>query len=59
MPLFDFLLLSVIVVTAYLGPMVLRRLGPGQRLYGWMLLGDLLLAIGAHGAARATARPPI
>jgi rhomboid protease GluP len=53
MPLFDFLLLSVIVVTAYLGPMVLRRLGPGQRLYGWMLLGDLLLAIGALAARRS------
>jgi membrane associated rhomboid family serine protease len=52
MPLFDLLLLSVIVVTAYLGPMVLRRLGPGQRLYGWMLLGDLALAIGAMAARR-------
>lgn len=44
MLLFDLLLVSVIVVTAYLGPMVLRRLGPGQRLYGWMLVGDLALA---------------
>ena len=54
MPLFDFLLLSVIVVTAYLGPMVLRRLGPGQRLYGWMLLADLALAIGALAARRSS-----
>ena len=53
MPLFDFLLLSVIVVTAYLGPMVLRRLGPGQRQYGWMLLADLALAIGALAARRS------
>jgi membrane associated rhomboid family serine protease len=52
MPLFDLLLLSVIVGTAYLGPMVLRRLGPGQRLYGWMLLADLALAIAALAARR-------
>ncbi|HWM88547.1 MAG TPA: rhomboid family intramembrane serine protease [Kofleriaceae bacterium] len=52
MLLFDFLLLSVIVVTAYLGPMVLRRLGPGHRQYGWMLLADLALAIGALASRR-------
>ena len=34
----DFLLLSVIVLCAYLGPMVLRRMGQGQRLYGWMII---------------------
>jgi membrane associated rhomboid family serine protease len=45
MPLFDFALLTAIVVTAYLGPMILRRMGPGQRLYGWMLVGDLALSI--------------
>ena len=45
MPLFDFALVTAIVVTAYLGPMVLRRMGPGQRMYGWMLVGDLVLSI--------------
>src|SRR5688572_9865728 len=45
MPLFDFALLTAIVVTAYLGPMILRRMGPGQRMYGWMLVGDLALSI--------------
>jgi membrane associated rhomboid family serine protease len=53
MPLFDLLLLTVIVMTAYLGPMVLRRLGPGQRLYGFMLIGDLALAIGAIASRRS------
>jgi membrane associated rhomboid family serine protease len=53
MLLFDFLLLLVIVVTAYLGPMVLRRLGQGQRLYGWMLLADLALAVGALASRRS------
>ena len=52
MLLFDLLLLSVIVLTAYLGPMVLRRLGPGQRMYGWMLLGDLAVAIAAVASRR-------
>jgi membrane associated rhomboid family serine protease len=52
MLLFDLLLVSVIVVTAYLGPMVLKRLGPGQRQYGWMLLGDLALAVYALVARR-------
>jgi len=50
--LFDLLLLVVIVATAYLGPMILRKLGPGQRLYGWMLLADLALAIGALASRR-------
>lgn len=45
MPLFDFALVTAIVVTAYLGPMILRRMGPGQRMYGWMLVGDLALAV--------------
>ncbi|HUS65794.1 MAG TPA: rhomboid family intramembrane serine protease [Kofleriaceae bacterium] len=45
MPLFDFALVTAIVVTAYLGPMILRRMGPGQRMYGWMLVGDLVLAV--------------
>ena len=45
MQLLDVLLLSVIVITGYVGPMVLRRFGPGQRLYGWMLVGDLIVAL--------------
>lgn len=42
--LFELGLLSVIVVTAYLGPMMVRRLPPGNRTYAWLLLGDLGLA---------------
>ncbi len=42
--LFELGLLSVIVVTAYLGPMMVRRLPPGRRTYAWLLLGDLGLA---------------
>lgn len=49
----DFLLLSVIVLCAYLGPMVLRRMGPGQRLYGWMIIADLALAIVALASRRS------
>jgi len=49
----DFLLLSVIVLCAYLGPMVLRRMGPGQRLYGWMIVADLVLAIVALASRRS------
>jgi membrane associated rhomboid family serine protease len=45
--LFDVLLFSAIVTAGYLGQMVLRRLGPGQRTYGWMLIGDVVLAIAA------------
>lgn len=56
--LFDVLLLSVIVVTAYLGPMVLRRLGPGQRMYGWMVLGDLALAIVALASRKSDGPNP-
>jgi len=49
----DFLLLSVIVLCAYLGPMVLRRMGPGQRMYGWMIVADLALAIVALASRRS------
>ncbi len=42
--LFELGLLSVIVVTAYLGPMMMRRLPSGARTYAWMLLTDLGLA---------------
>ena len=56
--LFDVLLLSVIVMTAYLGPMVLRRLGPGQRMYGWMVLGDLALAIVALASRKSDGPNP-
>lgn len=53
MPLFDFALLTAIVVTAYLGPMILRRMGPGQRMYGWMLVGDLALSIVALASRKS------
>ncbi len=49
---FEILLLSVVVVTAYLGPMVLRRSPPGRRTYGWMLIADLALAVIAFTARR-------
>ncbi|HET6614105.1 MAG TPA: rhomboid family intramembrane serine protease [Kofleriaceae bacterium] len=42
--LIDLLLLSVIALTGYLGAMVLLRLGPGQRVYGGMLVADLACA---------------
>jgi len=48
----EIILLSVIVVTAYLGPMVVRRSPPGFRLYGWLLIMDLGLAIVAFFARR-------
>ncbi|HUH00916.1 MAG TPA: rhomboid family intramembrane serine protease [Kofleriaceae bacterium] len=43
--LFEVLLFSVIITTGYLGPTMFRRLPPGRRLYAWMLLADLGLAI--------------
>src|SRR5688572_28465114 len=54
----DFLLLSVVVLTAYLGPVVLRRMGPGQRMYGWMLIVDLALAIVALASRRSEGPNP-
>lgn len=36
----DFLLLSVVAVTAYLVPVVWRRRPPGRRGFGWLLLAD-------------------
>lgn len=59
MPLFDVLLLSVVVLTAYLGPMVLRRLGPGQRAYGWMIVGDLVAALIAFSSRYSEGPNPI
>ena len=49
---FEILLLSTIVVTGYLGPMILRRLPPGRRWYGVLLCGDLALSIVAFAARR-------
>lgn len=37
---FDLLLLSVVVVTAYLGPAILRRQPRGRRAFAWLLLAD-------------------
>jgi len=45
MSVFDILLLSVIVGTAYMGPMLLRRLPPGHRAFAFMVLVDLGLAL--------------
>lgn len=57
--LFDILLLSVAVWTGYLAVVVLARFGAGQRAYGMMILGDLVLAIVALAARRADASPTI
>lgn len=43
--MFELLLLSVVVSTGYLGPTILRRFGPHQRVYGLMLMADLVLAL--------------
>jgi membrane associated rhomboid family serine protease len=52
---FDLFLLSVLIVTAYLGPMVVLRNPPGYRLFGWLLIGDgacaLLSLLGRHTGA--------
>ncbi len=42
---FDLLLLSVVVVTAYLGPAILRRQPRGRRAFAWLLLGDGVAAL--------------
>ncbi len=58
--MFELLLLSVVMSTGYLGPMVLRRFGPHQRVYGLMLMADLVLALVAfvdlsmNGASRVS-----
>jgi hypothetical protein len=57
--LFDILLLSVAVWTGYLAVVVLTRFGAGQRAYGLMILGDLVLAIVALAARRVDASPAI
>ncbi len=54
--MFELLLLSVVVSTGYLGPTILRRFGPHQRVYGLMLLADLVLALVAF-VDRATNGP--
>lgn len=56
---FDILLLSVIVVTLYMGPMLLRRGGAEQRTYGWMLIVNLAVAVIAFAARQGDADPKI
>ena len=48
----ELLYLSVAVLTAYVGLMYLRRAGPAQRTYAWLLLIDAALAGGAYLASR-------
>ena len=48
----EILLLSIVVITAYLGPMVIRRSAPGNRMYGWMLVANLAIALIALAALR-------
>ena len=50
MPLFDLILLTVSLVSAYLGFTVWRRFGVDGRLFGGMLMADGLLALIALGA---------
>lgn len=54
--MFELLLLSAVIATAYLGPMILRRFGPHQRSYGLMVIANLVLAVVAF-AARSTDGP--
>jgi membrane associated rhomboid family serine protease len=42
---FDLLLLSVVMVTAYLGPAILRRQPRGQRAFAWLLVADGMAAL--------------
>ena len=50
MPLFDLLLLSVMLISGFLGPLILRRFGPEQRLYGILVVADLGLALVSYVA---------
>lgn len=42
---FDLFLISVVLVTLYLGPMIILRHPPGERGFGWLLVADGLCAI--------------
>ena len=55
MPLFDLILLTVTLVSVYLGITVLRRFGGAGRTFGGMLIVDGLLALLALGAGRGGA----
>lgn len=55
---FELLLLSVVVATAYLGPMVLRRFGPHQRVYGLMVVANLVLALVAFVSRTVSGASP-
>lgn len=52
---FDLFLLSAVLVTAYLGPMIVRGRPPGQRMFGWLLVADgaaaLIALVGRHAGA--------
>ena len=50
---FDIFLLSVIAVTAYLGPVILRRQPPGHRVFGWLLVADGLCALVAMAGRKS------
>tara|TARA_R110002096_G_scaffold77896_7_gene183273 strand:- start:2592 stop:4796 length:2205 start_codon:yes stop_codon:yes gene_type:complete len=56
--MFELLLLSVVVSTGYLGPTILRRFGPHQRVYGLMLVADLVLALVAFIDRRTNGPSP-
>jgi membrane associated rhomboid family serine protease len=49
---FDLLLLSVIAVTLYLGPLLLHRGEGERRTYAWMLLANLALALVAFAGRK-------
>lgn len=50
---FDIFLLSVIAVTAYLGPVILRRQPPGHRVFGWLLVADGTCALVAMAGRKS------
>ncbi|MCG8424245.1 MAG: rhomboid family intramembrane serine protease [Proteobacteria bacterium] len=41
---FDIFLISVLLMTVYIGPLIVRRQPPGHRTYGWLLIADSLCA---------------
>ena len=56
MNVLELLVLSVIVITLYLGPLIVRRSPPGRRAYGWMLIANLVVAALAYISLRTDQR---
>lgn len=49
----ELFVISVIVSNGYLAPVLLRRLPPGRRTYGWLLVVNLVIAVIAFAALRS------